>query len=163
MKQAKIMAFCGMMAALSIVIMVLGAALEIGIYAAPMLAGLCLLPVGRKFGRKYQLLLWLAVSVLALILVPNPEESLMYACLFGCYPVIRTALQKLPPFFRIVAKLLYFNGVTVSLELLLWKLLLPQPVGWDFAAVLLVLGNATFFLYDFILPKAEYKMERIFP
>ena len=96
MKQSKSIAVCGMLAALSIVMMLLGTLLEIGLYAAPMLAGLCLLPVGRRLGKKYQVLLWVAVSVLSLILVPNVEASLMYLCLFGCYPVIRPWFQRLP-------------------------------------------------------------------
>ena len=158
MKQAKVIAFCGMMAALSFVLMLVGAVLELGMYAAPMLAGLCLLPVGEKYGKKYQVLLWIAVSLLSLILLPNLEESLVYLMLFGCYPVIRPAFQKLPKLLRRGAKLLYFNAVTLAVEWLVLHLLAPEAMTPAMAAVLLTLGNLTFFCYDLVIPRAQKKL-----
>ena len=63
MKKSAVMALCGMTAALSVVLLWLGAVLEVGMYAAPMLAGFCLLPVGTRCGRRSQILLWLAVRI----------------------------------------------------------------------------------------------------
>ena len=163
MKRAKPIALCGMLAALSIVLMVLGAALEIGMYAAPMLAGLCLLPVGRKYGKGYQATMWAAVSILSLLLVSEPEASLLYLGVFGCYPVIRPFFGRLPKGLALAGKLVYFNIVTVALELLLIRLLVPESMEAGFAAVLLLLGNVVFLLYDFLIPLAERKLARLLP
>ena len=161
MKQSKSIAVCGMLAALSIVMMLLGTLLEIGLYAAPMLAGLCLLPVGRRLGKKYQVLLWVAVSVLSLILVPNVEASLMYLCLFGCYPVIRPWFQRLPRGVSAAAKLVYLNGTAVLVECLVMWVLAPEAMELGAALVLLLLGNLLFFLYDRVLPRAEQRLDRL--
>ena len=77
--ETKRIALCGVMAALSVVILLLGAVLGLGIYLAPVVAGLILVPVGRSYGAKSQIMLWLAVSVLAFLLVPDIEEKLMHA------------------------------------------------------------------------------------
>ena len=41
-----------MLAAVCLVLMLLGAVLELGMYAAPLLAEVCLVPYGRKYGAK---------------------------------------------------------------------------------------------------------------
>lgn len=159
-KPAKIIAVCGILTAVSIVILLLGAILGIGIYLAPMIAGGSLLLIRRAYGLKYHVILWLAVSILSLILVPSLEQNLMYLCLFGCYPVFYPYLQKLKKVIRLVAKLFYFNVVFSGIELLLMLVLVPEAVDPLFFAVFLLLGNAAFLCYDFALPRFESLMNR---
>ena len=155
MRQSRLAATCGMTAALSVVIMLVGGVLGLGMYVSPMIAGVCLLPIGRQFGRKYHALMWLAVSLLCFILVPNAEENLMYFALFGVYPLLRPMLQRMAPLRRWVCKLLYFNTVVVAVEALVILVLVPEVMpGW-MTALLLILGNITFILYDFVIPRAE--------
>ena len=162
MKQSKRIAMCGMMAALSVVLMVLGAALGLGMYVSPLLAGLCLIPIGNAYGRKYQVILWLAVSVLSLILVPNIEESLMYLCLFGCYPILRPQFQKLPKVLRFIMKLLFFTVVFTALQMLIVSVLVPETTGTGMMVTLIVLADITLLLYDFVLPRIEWMVEKRF-
>lgn len=154
-RSAKRAAVCGVTAALGVVIMLLGAVLGIGMYLAPMLVGVCLVPIGREWGAKYQILLWIAISLLCLILVSDPEENLMFLGLFGWYPILRPTLQKLPRGLRAAVKLLIFNVAVIALELLLLLVLVPESMGAVWTVLLLVLGNVTFLLYDFVLPKFE--------
>lgn len=158
MRASKTMAVCGMMTALGIVLLVLGAALEIGMYAEPMLAGLCLLPLGGICGKKHQMLVWLATGLLGLILVPNVEEVLMYLALFGFYPIVRPWFQRQKPWLRFLWKMLYFNAVTLVVQWLVLWILVPEPMGIGLGVVLLLLGNAVFLLYDLLLPRAERKL-----
>lgn len=155
MKETRKLAFCSMMVAVSVVLMLLGAILDLGMYAAPMFAGICLLPVGRELGRKRHLMMWIAVSVLGFILVPNIEENLMYAALFGPYPILRPLFQKLKNLLRTLAKFAYFNLVVVAIEALVMLVLVPEAMGTVLAIVLLLLGNLTFLVYDFLIPRAE--------
>lgn len=148
-------ALCGIMAALSIVLLGLGAMLGIGCYAGPVLAGLCLLPVRRQAGPKYHALLWLAVSLLSFLLISDVEQNLMYLCLFGPYPLIRPAFEKLPGLAKPVLKLLFFNAVVIALEALIMLVLVPETMpGW-MIALLLGLGNLMFVLYDFLIPRYD--------
>ena len=160
---AKRMAMCAMTAALCVVLMVLGAVLELGMYACPLLAGLCLIPIGKRFGRKYHITAFAATSILCLLIVPNMEENLMFLGLLGWYPIAAPGLRKLPWLLRWTAKLLLFNAVVIAIEWLVMHVLAPEVMGQVFLLVLLALGNVTFILYDWMLPKLEHLMDRIFP
>lgn len=161
-KQTKRIAVCGVMAALGVVLLLLGNLLGVGLYLAPMLVGLCLVPIGREWGVKYQLLLWIVIGLLGLLLVPDLEEDLIFIGLLGWYPALRPRLQKLPAGARIVAKLLLFNAVVLLLEGLLRLLLMPEAGGLGLTIALFVLGNAAFLFYDFALPRMELLFQSYF-
>ncbi len=160
MKQTKALAFCGVMTALGVVILLLGGFLGIGTYAAPMLAGLMLLPVGSRYGWKYHALVWLCVGVLALILVSDVEESLMFLGLFGWYPILRPKLQQLPKVLGWVAKFALFNGVLIALEALVLLVLAPEALELSFLLALLALANLVFWVYDLAIPRVAANLER---
>ena len=154
--QSKRIAICGLMAALGVVLMFLGTFLGLGMYLIPMLIGMCLVPIGNTWGRKYQILLWLAIGLLSVILIPAPEQNLMFLGLFGWYPVLRPTLQKLPKLPRLILKLLVFNAAVIALETLLILVLVPEILGTTITVILLVLGNITFLVYDIAIPRFEY-------
>ena len=159
MKHTHAIALCGVTTALAVALMAVGGLLGIGLYAAPMLAGLCLLPAGRHLGLKYHLTLWLAASALSFFLVPDIEQNLMFLCLFGCYPILRPALQRLPRLPRLLCKLLFFNAVSVALEALVLLVLAPEALAPPLLLLLLALGNLTFLLYDLLIPRAQRLLE----
>lgn len=150
-----------MMAALCVVLMVLGAVLELGMYACPLFAGLCFIPIGQKYGRKYHFTLFVASSILCFLMVPNMEENLMFAGLFGWYPIVRPMLQKFPMVIRWICKLAIFNIVVIAIEWLVMTILVPEAIGGVLLWVLLILGNITFLAYDFMIPRVEVLMCRI--
>ena len=154
-EESRNMAVCSMTAALGVVVMLLGAVLELGVYLCPMVIGLGLIPIGRRYGLKYQLLLWIVISILSFLLVPNPEENLMFAGLFGWYPAVQPKLQKLPRVPRTVVKLLLFNGVALALESLVLLVLVPEAMDSAMAVLLLLLGNALFVLYDRVIDRFD--------
>ena len=153
MKNAKRIAFCGVMTALCVVILTLGALSGVGNYAASMLAGLCLLPAGWEWGRKTELILWIAVSLVGAIVIPDPETILLFAAFFGWYPVFRDFLVRFSLPLRLLLKLLVFNLAAVGCEILVMKVLAPEAEEPWVLIVLLLLGNAAFLIYDAALPK----------
>ena len=88
-------AFCGVLAALMIAVMLLGTMIPTTTYICPALAGVLLLPVVWEFGFRTGALLYLAVALLSLILSPNKEAALFFVLLFGWYPLLRPKLQHL--------------------------------------------------------------------
>ena len=160
MQKTKTIAACGMTAALSVVVMILGAALGLGMYASPMIAGFCLIPIGENHGRKYQWTLWIAVSLLCLILIPEIEQNLMYITLFGLYPLLHPLFEKLPKRLKWPLKLLYFNVTVIAVEALVMLVLVPEIMGVWMGAALLLMGNFVFICYDFLIPRAGLIMQR---
>ena len=88
-------ALCGVLSALSVVVLLVGNVLQIGTYAAPMLASFLLIPVLEDYGKKYALLLYAVVSLLSLFLVPDKELVLFYVLVLGYYPVLRVRLNNI--------------------------------------------------------------------
>lgn len=161
MEQTKRLAVCAMMAAVSVVLMLLGAVLQLGTYAAPLLTGMLLIPIGNRYGRKYQVMLWIVISLLSFMLIPAAEQNMMFAGLFGWYPIAYPRLQKLSRLLRLPVKLLLFNGVIIAMEAALIWLIAPEAMSIGMALLLLALGNVTFMLYDYLIPKTELILRRI--
>ena len=119
-------ALCGMLGALSVVLLLLGSALQIGTYAAPMLAAFLLIPVLEEYGTRYALTLYVCVAILAVLFVPETELALFYVLVMGYYPVLRVKLNGVKStLLRWVLKFAVFNAGTVLVYLLLFALLGP--------------------------------------
>ena len=160
-KRTRAMAICAMLAALSVVLMLLGAVLELGMYAFPLFVGLCFIPVGQKYGRKYHMTLYVATCILCFLFVPNVEQNLMLAGLFGWYPVVRPGLQKMNKWLGWIIKMLIFNASVVAIEWLVMKVLVPEYEEGILLWILLILGNITFLAYDFLIPRWEIMTRKI--
>ena len=149
-------ALCGVLSALSVVVLLVGNVLQIGTYAAPMLASFLLIPVLEDYGKKYALLLYAVVSLLSLFLVPDKELVLFYVLVLGYYPVLRVRLNNIRrSVLRWMAKFGCVNAAVVVMYALLIVVLAPPELVQEFAAegtpmllALLALGNLSFWLCD---------------
>lgn len=149
-------ALCGVLGALSIVILLLGNVLQVGTYCGPMLACFLLIPVQEEYGPRYALLLYGGVALLSLMLVPDKELALFYTLVLGYYPVLKRRLERIrSPLLRWVAKLAVFNVAVAALYALLLFVLTPPGLLEEFAAAgaplliaMLALGNLSFWLCD---------------
>ena len=159
-------AFCGILAALMTVIMLVGPLIPTMTYVAPAAAGVFLIPVVWDFGGKAGGLLYAAVALLVFFLAPDKEAALCFVLLFGWYPVARPKLQHIrqKPV-RLVVKLALFNAA-----LLLFVFVMPdlQQEAQSWTALLLVaffvLGNISFLLYDVVLGRiADLYVRRLRP
>lgn len=152
--QSRRIALCGVLAALTVVILLAGHALGIGTYAAPMLASFLLIPSLVEYGPRAALTQYAAAAVLGLLLVPDPELSLFYALVLGPYPVLKTWLDRLhPAILRWAAKLAVFNLSTAVLYGLLQLVFLPgildtMPATAALMGLLVVMCNVAFVLCD---------------
>jgi len=153
MVRAKQLAVCSMMTALCVVLMALGMVLELGTYAAPMFASLCLIPVREKYGKRWQVLIWIAAALLCFLLLPVPEQNLMFFGLFGWYPILRPSFQKMPRMLRIPAKFLAMNAAMIAIEALVMLVLVPEVMGTAMLLVFLALMNVLFLCFDFLLDR----------
>lgn len=165
-------ALCGLLAALMFVTMLLGSILPLTSVLCPAVAGLFLIPALRECGISSSLLLFLVVSVLSLLLLPDKECALLFALLLGLYPLLRASLNRIPlrPL-RVITKLLFCNLMYAAIYLLLLLVLSPGVFASEFSAYgivslvfLLLLANIAFFLYDICLARItflyDYKLRK---
>ena len=140
---------------LNVVLLLIGSALQIGTYAAPMLAAFLLIPVLEDYGPRYALTLYATVSILAVLFVPETELAFFYVLVMGYYPVLRVKLNTIKSrWVRWIIKFAVFNAATVLVYLLLFALLGPAVLdelladGTAMLAALLAAGNLSFWLCD---------------
>ena len=154
-KQTRRLAACGLLAALSVVLM-MGSLLPFGAYCAAVLATLPLIPAQDAWGSRWALAVWAVAAVLGLLLSPDRETALVFAA-FGSYPALRERVAALPwGVLRLGVKLLFCAGAMAAVyAAAVWLFLLPVEAwgGAAFAAVFLVLGCLTFLLYDLALQR----------
>ena len=157
-KKSRRMALCGMMAALAVVVMLLGGVIPLATFCCPMFASLALLPILAESGRKWTVMTYAAVAALSLMLCPDKEAALLFAFL-GYYPAIKPALDRIgkKPL-RIAAKLGVFNLAAGSMLLLIAFVLNMQAIVAEYAAMgviggaaFAVLANVTMLMYDRML------------
>ncbi len=109
MKKAKITALCGMMSALSVVIMLASSIIPVLMYVLPVVSGYFVWYISELINKKYAIGVYFSTSILSLILLTDKETALAYALFFGFYPIIRFLLNRLPKVLCFVSKILLFN------------------------------------------------------
>lgn len=82
------------MAALSMVVMMLTGLIPMGEFALPAIAGMFLIPIVTEIGCGAAWLTYGAVSLLSLIAAPSKECALYYVLFLGCYPLIKSFLER---------------------------------------------------------------------
>lgn len=159
-RMSRKIALCGLMAAVGILIMLLGSLILVGTYSGPALAGIVLIPVIFEYGNGTALLLYAALSCLSLILLPDREMALLFLFL-GWYPVARGGYNRLKrKTLSALLKFVTFNAViAVMYGLLIFVFRLTEltaeyrACSFAVLAISLFLGNVTFFTYDVALGK----------
>lgn len=157
MTSARSIALGGVFAALGVCLMWLGGLLGIATYAAPMLCAVLLQVVKNLCGTRLGWAWYAAVATLSLLLVTDREAAWVFV-FFGYYPMVKPWLDRRKG--KLLWKGLLFNGSVFLLYTLLLAVLgLPeltrefQGMGAVLLAVLLLLGNVTFFLLDRVLER----------
>ncbi len=160
-RSTRAVALGGVLAALGVSIMCLGSMTGIATYVSPMICLLLLQAVLNVGGKQIAWAWYGAVAVLSLLLVTDREAAWMFVFL-GYYPIVKPNLDKKK--LSILWKGLLFNG---SILVMYWLLLRIfgledltrewKELGTFFIALLLILGNFTFFLLDNRLSKPFFQ------
>ena len=147
----------GMLAAAAVVLMSVGTIIPVATYAAPVLCMLICQVVCRLCGSRIAWAWYGAVAVLSLLLAPDKEAAAVFLVL-GYYPILKPKLDHLKG--KLLWKVLYFNGSILALYWVLLNIIGMRQLLSDFdgmsiamTAVLLILGNVTFFLLDHLLTR----------
>ena len=104
-------AVCGVFSALAVVMLGLGAVIEVLDITAAAVAALILLPILLCYGSKYAGLSYAVTATLGVLLMPQSFATWMYAGLTGFYPMVKSRLDRLPRALSWLIKLLLLTGV----------------------------------------------------
>jgi hypothetical protein len=110
-RTTRYMATCAVLCAVAVVMLGLGAVIEVLDLTAAAAAALVLLPVLLCYGTKYALLSYAVTAVLGVLLMPQSLAAWMFAGLTGFYPVIKQRLDRLPRLVGWLIKLLLLTAV----------------------------------------------------
>lgn len=158
--RSRSMAFCGMTAALAVVIGCLAGIIPVATYVIPVIQCLILQLVVKSCGKRLAWAWYAGVGILSALLCPDKEAAAVFVFL-GYYPIVKpridsrklSALWKLL-LFSVSMGGLYFLGIHVlGLESL------EGDMTFALGAVTFLLGAVTFFLLDHLLTRFWRKLK----
>ena len=150
-------AFCGIITALCTVLMFLTGLISIGTYALPAFAGILLIVVVIEMGTGWAWPVYIAVSVLSVLLSGDKEAAMLFVLFFGYYPILKAVFEKIQKkYLAFVLKFAVFNSSMLACFFLSIKVLgVPEDSFTFFGVYLpwlfLVVGNFVFVIYDYAI------------
>lgn len=159
MKKSSKTALGGMVAALSVSLLFLVSVVPFLTYALPAAAAALLILVVIEINKKWAFGVYVSVSLLGLLVVPNKEVAVLYAAFFGFYPIVKAAIEKnMPRVVEYTLKVLLFLVMMVSAYFLMIRFMgitieETESFGRFALPVLLGTGCVAFLVYDYALTK----------
>ena len=142
-----------MLSALGVVILYLGAIIEVLDLSLAALAPILVIYVAIELGGSWPWLVYLTTGLLALLVLPQKFGALVYLLFTGLYPMVKQwAEKRLPRLLTLAVKL---GSFTLALGVA-WLILRAVAVPLDFGLPLAYVGifaEITFLLYDFVLTR----------
>ena len=148
------LALLGISSALAVVIL-LFTLIPTANIALAALAALTAIPLVIELGKKAAMLHYVAVAILSLLVVPDPEGKGLYIAFFGYYTVLKAVIEerRWPRWAEWGVKLAVFNAATVTAYWVMLTFVGLPPDSFTIAGVslpwvFLLAGNGVFLLYD---------------
>lgn len=144
----------GLVAALSLVLMLLTSLVPFGTFAFPTFAGILLVLLVFNLGYGYAFAVYFVTAVLSFLLAADKEAALYYTAFLGFYPIVKGLIERirLRPV-QYVVKLVLFNVCIIGAFYIgMFILSVPKEsftlFGIYMPWVFLILGNIFFVIYD---------------
>lgn len=164
MKNTSKIALGAIITGLSVALMLSTAILPFLSYAIPAICGVLIILVVMECDKKWAFLVYVSVSILSLLIVPDKSAGAAYACIFGYYPIIKAVFEsKLPEWLSWISKILLADIVLIAgyymslhffgidTEGIEW--LSPYLTKWFVAPIIAVGGGIFFYMYDTVLTR----------
>ena len=149
----------GVVAALSLLLMLVAGVTTSLVYAIPMFTGAFLMALVIEFGAGFAGLEYLAISIISMLLLGNKEAAIMYGAFFGYYPIIKSFIEKrMGKVLSWVVKYIIFNISMVVAYFVVSKIFMitfddMEVFGKYAMLILLIAGNVLFVVYDIMLTR----------
>lgn len=150
----------GMIAALSLTIMLLTAVVPYLQYALPAMSGALLVLMVIEINKKWALCTYAAVSILSFLILPNKEAAMVYFAFFGFFPILKPLLESKIKSNKLcwLIKAIVFNITAVASYIVIINVFgIPLEEMEEFGKwgvpILLAMGNVMFVLYDICITR----------
>lgn len=159
LKHSTKIAIGGLTTALCVILMFLTGLFPFATFALPAIAGALLVIIVIEINYKTAILVYLAVSILSLFIVPDKEAALFFVALFGYYPILKGKIEGLrKKVLSYILKFAVFNAsiaIVYSSAYFIFHLteIFTNDFGKYTALILIILGNITFLIYDIALTR----------
>lgn len=155
--QVKYLTVSAMLCALSVIILGLGAVIEVLDISVAVIASLFVVYAIIEIGGAYPWLIWIVTSIIALLLLPLKTPVLFYALLTGYYPILKQKIERrmarVPAWTTKMGVFVLSLALIIAMAWLFAPALLETTGGWIMVAATLALGVVAFILYDFCLTR----------
>ncbi len=139
-------------ASLSVLIMGIGAAIEIADLTCALISSLAVWMIQIEFGGRYAISVYLTSALLAFLLIPVPFPDFYYSLLFGWYPIFKAAvdkkLRRLSLIFKAAVVIL-----TVCFEEILARLVLGYVQSTLLTVIIVIVSCLVYLPYDVLLTR----------
>lgn len=149
----------GVITAVSLVLMIISGVTVSLEYAVPMITGTLLMILVVEFGKGFATVIYVAVSILSMLILGNKEPAIMYVMFFGYYPIIKSIFEKhlkrIPCW---LIKYLIFNVAMITSYFVVTRVFMIsfddiEAFGKFALPLLLFAGNVLFLMYDILLTR----------
>ncbi len=152
-QKTRSVATSGVLAALAVVILLLGSLIELLDLSAAAMASLVVMVAVIDLGIGYSVGVYAVSAVLSVLLFPK-TATIVFAAFLGYYPILKVYLDRIKPvLLQYAVKLALFNAFLFGILWLVEQLL---GAGNDWSALgipLYILGNLTFLVLDFAIAR----------
>lgn len=151
------LAFCGIITAFCTMMMFLTGLISIGTYALPAFSGILLIVVVIELGAGWAWPVYIASSILSLLIAGDKEAAMLFVVFFGYYPILKAYIERIRhKFVSYLLKFSVFNAAMVLAFFLSIRLLgVPEDSFTVFGIYLpwafLIAGNLVFAVYDYAI------------
>lgn len=150
--KTRVLVLCSLMSALGVIILYLGALVEVLDLSMAVAASLFVIVSVIELGGIYPWLVYAVTSVLSLLLLPNKFGGAVYFAFAGFYPIIKEKLERTPGVFCLVLKFVVFNLCLFAMYGVAKLLLLTLQFEYALWVIAVTL-NLLFVLYDIALTR----------
>lgn len=164
MKNTSKTALGAIITGLSVALMLSTGILPFLSYAIPAICGVLIILMVIECDKKWALLVYVCVSILSLLIVPDKSAGFAYTCIFGYYPIVKAIFEsKLPNWLSWVAKIILADVVLIAGYYLSLKFfgfdsegiewIVPHLTKWYVAPIIAIGGGIFFVMYDTVLTR----------
>ena len=165
MSSTKKLAYSSIFTALAVIVLFIGSVFQTLDLSCAAFASLIILVAFIELGKSWSFLIYLAVSVISILILPYKTAALIFVAFSGFYPIIKEPLNRIKPIWlSYLARLTAFNVFLAIFVFLAVQFFDLQEEFKGFTVVICILSNVTFVLFDYAIERiALYYVQRLKP